>query len=155
MVLLQDTSYGNFSDIIKGEIKIVKLSDKKIRLDYTADLLGPGNGQTSGDLIKQINLKVRYKIDSETGIYNILWPKPALMAKLSNEFRVKMKYIHCYTLPTPALSSTPQFLGEIGGYKISHLIQSIYITDEVWYKQWKRESKLKNILSEDRKISNI
>lgn len=126
-----------------GTIRIVKLSERKVRLDYYADII------CQEKVIETVKMKVRYLFDKEDGIYKMYYPKPAFLAKMSNSFRVKVKYIHYGTIFNPIygkqlLNTNGHF--ELDGLKFNNLIKSLYITDEVWYKEWNRDKQLKELL---------
>jgi len=126
-----------------GTIRIVKLSERKVRLDYYANII------CQEKVIETVKMKVRYLLDKEDGIYKMYYPKPVFLSKLSNSFRVKIKYIHYGTLfqpmyGRPLLNTNNTF--ELEGLKFNNMIKSLYITDEVWYKEWNRDKQLKELL---------
>jgi len=127
-----------------GGIKIVRLSERKVRLDYIAEII------CQEKVIDSVKLKVRYLLDKEDGIYKMYYPKTSFLAKLSNQFRVKMKFIHYGTLFNPYLirSSLLQTNGtfDLEGLRFNNLIKSLYISDEVWFKEWNREKQLNELL---------
>jgi len=116
-----------------GTIKIIKLSERKVRLDYVADIF------CQEKVIDSVKMKVRYQLDE--GIYRMYYPKVGFLTKISNFFRVKMKFIHYGTL-----SPHSDDFFELDGLKFNNLIKSLYITDEIWFKEWNREKKLKELL---------
>lgn len=127
-----------------GTIKIVKLSDKKVRLDYMGSII------CQEKVIQDIKFKVRYRLDDEDGIYKMYYPKPGFLNILSNKLRVKKKSIHYGELFNPKwiltykLDTGKSF--ELEGLKFNNLIKSIYISDEEWFKSWNRENQLKELL---------
>lgn len=130
----------NFDDI-----KITRLSDRKVRLDYYADI------KCDNNIIERRLLKIRYKFDEETSVYKLLYPKPAFFNQLSNKLRVKKKFLNYESLFTPVWVnngiSTNKTI-EIQGLLFNNIIISIYISDSIWYKNWNREERLKQILNE-------
>lgn len=125
------------------DIKVVRLSDNKVRLDYKAPLICAEN------TIKTIDLKIRYRLD-KNGVYSMIYPKPAFLDKISNAYRVKKKFIHYGSIISPYVQWRSNQLNqhiEIDGLKFDNFIKSLYITDENWYKNWNRDSKILNILS--------
>lgn len=118
------------------DIKLVELSDKKVRLDYSAPLICDENE------IKKLSLKIRYRLDSD-GMYHMIYPKDAFLNSISNALRVKKKFIHYGTL----FFGYPRNEFEFENKKFNNLIKSVYITDDVWFKEWNRNNKLGNILS--------
>lgn len=125
-----------------GTIKIVKLSERKVRLDYYANII------CQEKVIETIKMKVRYLLDKEDGIYKMYYPKPVFLSKMSNSFRVKMKHIHYGTLFQPIygkslLNTNSSF--ELEGIKFNNFIKSLYISDEIWFKEWNREKKLNEL----------
>jgi len=126
-----------------GTIRIVKLSERKVRLDYVADII------CQEKVIDTVKMKVRYLLDKEDDIYKMYYPKLSFLAKISNSFRVKMKFIHYGTLfNTYYGNNLPQTNGkfELEGLKFNNLIKSLYITDEIWFKEWNREKQLNELL---------
>lgn len=127
-----------------GVIKIVRLSGRKVRLDYMAEII------CQEKVIDTVKLKVRYLLDKEENVYKMYYPKPVFLAKLSNQFRVKMKYIHYGTLFNPYWKGTTvlQTNGtfDLEGLIFNNLIKSLYITDEVWFKEWNREKQINELL---------
>jgi hypothetical protein len=127
-----------------GDIKIVRLSERKVRIDYIANII------CQEKVIDKIKLKVRYLLDKEDGIYKMYYPKAAFLSKLSNKFRVKIKFIHYGTFfnPYSVRGSILQTNGtfDLDGLIFNNLIKSIYITDEAWFKEWNREKQLNNLL---------
>lgn len=126
-----------------GTIKIVRLSERKVRLDYVADII------CQEKVIDTVKMKVRYLLDKEDDIYKMYYPKLSFLAKMSNFFRVKMKFIHYGTLFNPhygkiLLQTNGKF--ELEGLKFNNLIKSLYITDEVWFKEWNRDKQLRELL---------
>ena len=126
-----------------GTIKIVRLSERKVRLDYVADII------CQEKVIDTVKMKVRYLLDKEDDIYKMYYPKLSFLAKMSNFFRVKMKFIHYGTLFSPyygkiLLQTNGKF--ELEGLKFNNLIKSLYITDEVWFKEWNRDKQLRELL---------
>ena len=127
-----------------GDINIKRLSDKKVRLDYKANVI------CQEKVIDTVKLKIRYLLDKEEGVYKMYYPKPVFLSKLSNQFRVKMKYIHYGTLFNPywkraaVLQTNGTF--DLEELRFNNLIKSLYITDEVWFKEWNREKQLNELL---------
>lgn len=128
-----------------GEIEIVKLSEKKIRLDYTINIL------CQEKIVKTLKLKIRYKIDND--IYRMYYPKAGFINKLSNSLRVKKCFIHygtihyAFWMKKNSLPHTNQSF-EYKNFKFNNLITSIHVTDENWFKNWNRNSKLNKLLNE-------
>lgn len=125
-----------------NDIKVVKLSAKKIRVEYNLDIISPPtikDGIPTHDTINQVSFKVRYKIN-DNGQYSLIYPKRAFLAKLSNYYGVKMK-----TILYDTMSSDPPLT--IDGYSLLYFISCIRMTDENWYKIWKRDSKLRSLIS--------
>lgn len=119
------------------DIKIVRLSDKKVRLHYKAPLI------CSENTIQIIDMKVRYRL--ENGIYKMIFPKPVFLNRISNAYRVKKKFIHYGTLFYLTYPYSPNTF-DYNGLKFDNLIKSLYIADENWFKNWNRDSKILNIL---------
>ena len=135
-----------------GTIRIVKLSERKVRLDYYANIICQEN------VIETIKMKVRYLLDKEDDIYKMYYPKSSFLSNISNSFRVKMKYIHygtIFNLYKVARSSILQTNDtfDLEGLRFNNLIKSLYISDEIWFKEWNREKQL-NELFQIRKKSN-
>ena len=126
-----------------GTIKIVKLSDKKVRLDYIVDII------CQEKVIQNIKIKIRYRFDKD-GVYKMFYPKPAFLNILSNKLRVKKKFIHYGEVFRPKcignykLDTGKYF--ELDGIKFNNFIKSIHISDEDWFKTWNREKQLNDLL---------
>jgi hypothetical protein len=128
-----------------GTIRIVKLSERKVRLDYYSNII------CQEKVIETVKMKVRYLLDKEEGIYKMYYPKQSFLVKMSNSFRVKMKFIHYGTIfnhygtvyGKQLLNTNDNF--ELDGLKFNNLIKSLYITDEVWFKEWNREKQLNEL----------
>jgi len=124
-------------------IKWVKLADKKIRLDYDAQII------CEEILIETIKLKIRYKLDSD-GIYKMIYPKPHFLNLISNRLRVKKSFIHYGELFYPTwtgrytLGTNKHF--EFEGMKFNNLIKSIYVSNTEWFKVWNREKQINELL---------
>ena len=130
---------------LKGlNITITKLSDRKVRLDYEAQLI------CEEMVIESLHLKVRYKLDLNDGIYKMIYPRSQFLNQISNRLRVKKKFIQYGTIWSPRFVSaytvdTNKFF-EIDGLKFNNLIKSIYIDDIDWYKVWNRDQQINNLL---------
>ena len=124
------------------DIKVTILSERKVRLDYTIDII------CEEKIISSILIKVKYKISN--GVYQMLYPKSNFINQLSNKLRVKKKFIHYGTIFTPIWSNyrptTNKSSIEIEGMLFDNLIKSLYITDTTWFITWNRDQQLKNIL---------
>lgn len=118
------------------DIKIVRLSDEKVRLHYKAPLI------CSENIINVIDMRVRYRLSN--GVYKMIFPKPIFLNRVSNFYRVKKKFIHYGTL---FYSTYPYKTFDYNGLKFDNFIKSLYIADENWFKSWNRDSKILNILS--------
>lgn len=131
-------------DLKELDIKIIRLSERKVRLDYNIDII------CEEKVIESKLIKVRYKI-SEDGVYQMLYPKDNFVNQISNKLRVKKKFIHYGTIFTPHWSNyrpTTNKSIEIDGMMFENLIKSLYITDTTWFITWNRDQQLKNILNE-------
>lgn len=121
---------NTFPDI---EVKIIKLSEKKIMLNYIIPIICDGN------LIKHTKIKVRYKIKDE--IYQLIYPKPAFLNIISNKFGIKRKFI--------IYNSDHSILNQkiyCNGVFLDMFIKSIHILDINSCKRWVRENSLKELL---------
>lgn len=125
-----------------GTIRIVKLSDKKVRLDYIGDII------CQEKVIQNIKMKIRYRLE-EDGVYKMFYPKPAFLNILSNKLRVKKKFIHYGEIFNPRWVSTYKLdtnkYFELEGMKFNNFIKSIHISDEDWFKTWNRENQLNEL----------
>jgi hypothetical protein len=125
-----------------GEIKLVNLSYKKVRLDYMVDII------CQEITFQSIKIKVKYRLDDD-GIYKMYYPNSFLNI-LSNKFRVKKGFIHYgeiwrpFFLTNNTLDTGKYF--ELYGLKFNNFIKSIHISDEEWFKTWNRDKQLNEIL---------
>lgn len=58
-----------------GEIKIINLSCKKVKLEYVVDII------CQEKVFKTIKLGIRYKLDKD-GIYKMYYPNPGFLNRL-------------------------------------------------------------------------
>jgi hypothetical protein len=125
-----------------GQIKLTILSSRKVRLDYTINII------CNEIVIDTLKLKIRYLLDKD-GIYKMYYPKSPFLVKLSNQYRVKIKFIHYGTIwnplyGNPLLTTDSSF--ELYDLKFNNFIKSIYISDENWFKTWNRDKLINNLL---------
>lgn len=128
-----------------GELKVIKLSERKIRLDYNVNIICQERN------IKKVRLKIRY-LKTEDGIYKMYFPKTSFLNDLSNKLRVKKNKIHWGTIwQSNQLFNNLYDTGkrfELYEFKLNNFIKSIHISDDEWFIQWNRNESLNEILNE-------
>lgn len=126
-----------------GEIKLTRLSDRKVRLEFIVNI-------TCNDkIVDKLNLKLKYLLDKRDNTYIMAFPKNSFLVRLSNTYRVKMKYIHYKILFHHKYMFSrlePGETFELYDLKFNNLITSIQISDEDWFKEWNRDKQIKEIL---------
>jgi hypothetical protein len=127
-----------------GEIKLIKLSERKIRLDYNVNIICQERN------IKKIRLKIRY-LKTEDGIYKMYFPKISFLNNLSNKLRVKKNKIHWGAIWQSNQFNNVYDTGknfQYDEFKLNNFIKSIHISDDEWFIQWNRNNNLNEILNE-------
>lgn len=124
------------------EVGVVRLSDRKVRLDYSIPI-------THEDTkIGIIDFKVRYEINSEN-IYEMIYPKSVIFDRISNIYRVKKKSIYTKMLYRSffvgyKLKTNSKL--KIDNLEFNNIIYQIEISDENWFTKWNRNNILEKIL---------
>ena len=129
-----------------GRYKVTKLSDFKIQIVYKVPILAPTNSieGSSVKVIDTIKVKIRYRMDpteirhsNETPIYHLIPFKDRFMQILSQNWKIKKKFI---------LLQRKGGLHKIDEFLISGLYCGFIFDD----KSWTRDYFLNQILNEKR-----
>lgn len=114
-----------------GQVRVSKLSYKKIQLDYNVPICADGIVVT--DAI--INIKARYNITK--GLLGdrleLIFPKEKFYNSLSMRFAVKKKFIGTSCTHSNSLKVSV----DDKEYSIDRLIKSFDINDKVWARDFK------------------
>lgn len=108
---------------------IKKISDKKICVKYIIPII------CDNQLVDEIKFRLTYRLDLNN--YKIIHPRKRFFEILSQSYGVKMKYIN-YSLNEVNLN--------FEGKNIPNILSKINISDKEWFKKWKRDKKIKEIL---------
>ena len=110
-----------------GQVRVSKLSYKKIQLDYNVPICADGVVVT--DAI--INIKARYNILGDR--LELIFPKEKFYNSLSMRFAVKKKFIGTSCTHSNSLKVSV----DDKEYSIDRLIKSFNINDKVWSRDFK------------------
>lgn len=108
---------------------IKKTSDKKICIKYIIPII------CNNELVDEIKFRLSCRLDLDD--YKIIHPRKRFFEILSQSYGVKMKYIN-YSLNEVNLLFENKC--------ITNIISKINISDNEWFKKWKRDNKIKEIL---------
>ena len=112
-----------------GQVRVSKLSYKKIQLDYDIPIYSDGEPTDM-----KVNIKLRYNI-SDGNSLSVIYPKDKFYNSLSMRFAVKKKLLSTlYMVP-----STQKLSVSVEGveYSIDRIIRSINIDDKIWARDYK------------------
>ena len=112
-----------------GQVRVSKLSYKKIQLDYDIPIHSDGEPTDM-----KVNIKLRYNI-SDGNSLSIIYPKDKFYNSLSMRFAVEKKLLSTlYMVP-----STQKLSVSVEGveYSIDRIIRSINIDDKIWTRDYK------------------
>ena len=124
------------------QIRVSNLSDYKIQLECWVPILLSHNDSLR--VIGRIKLKTRYSIDKderrhhfELPIYNIIYPKDRFLQIISQNWKIKKKFISL---------QMDHSLYKIGDYQVKGKINGLIFDDP----SWARNFLLETILNETR-----